>query len=194
MPKGGRPGPAVHSEVLFAPDDLAEAAQRVAGAIEDSVGEERPLLVGILKGATMFLADVMRARPFDCQVDFLSISPFGQGRVRIESDISVDIEGRHVVVLEDIVDTGLTLTYLLGTLRSRGPASLQVAALLDKSVRRLVEVPVQWVGFEIPDVFVVGYGMDFEGRYRNLPEVRMVHDLMALADDPDLLVGEVFAP
>jgi hypoxanthine phosphoribosyltransferase len=191
---GGATRAGGHSEVLFGPAELARAAGQVARGIGEQLAEENPVLVAILRGATVFLADVARGLSFPCEFEFLSISPFGEGRVRIESDLSVDIAGRHVVVVEDIVDTGLTLTYLLGTLQARGPASLQVATLLDKNVRRLVEVPVRWRGFEIDDRFVVGYGMDFGGLYRNLREVRVVHDLAALVAQPDLLVPEAYSP
>ena len=171
---------------------VAEAVGRVGEGLSRDLGDVRPVLVGVLDGAAMFLADLVRRFDFACEVDFLSISPFGRGRVRIESDLSADISGRHVVIVEDIVDTGLTLTYLLGALEVRRPASLQVAALLDRRAQRLVDVPVRWAGQEVGSDFVVGYGMDFEGRYRNLREVRVVRDLNALAGDPDLLVPEVY--
>ena len=187
----GRPA-APRSEVLFSASQLREAAGRVAAGIEAGRGDSRPVLVGVLTGSAVFLADVLRASRCASDLDFLSISPFGRGRVRIEKDLSTDIAGRHVVIVEDIVDTGLTLAYLLSTLGARGPATLEVATLLKRPVRRLVEVPVRWAAFEVDDRFVVGYGMDFEGRYRNLREVRVVTDLAALAADPDLLVPEVY--
>ena len=180
-----------HSAVLFPPGELAAAAVRVAEEIGADLGDDRPILVAVMKGAVVFLADVVRQARFDLDIDFLAIAPFGQGRVRIEHDISMDVDGRRVVVVEDIVDTGLTLSYLLRTLRARGAASVDVATLLDRAARRLVEVPVRWKGFDIDDRYVVGYGMDHAGRYRNLPDVRTVHDLAALAANPDLLVPEV---
>ena len=183
---------APRSEVLFSASELREAARRVAAGIDAARGDSRPVLVGVLKGAAVFLADVLRATRCASDLDFLSISPFGRGRVRIEKDLSIDIAGRHVVIVEDIVDTGLTLAYLLSALAARRPATVEVATLLERPVRRLVEVPVRWAAFEIDDRFVVGYGMDFEGRYRNLREVRVVTDLAALASDPDLLVPEVY--
>ena len=181
-----------HSSPLFTADQLAQATTRVADDVASVLGDQRPLLVGVLKGALVFLADLVRAAGFPLDVDFLALSPFGRGRVRIEQDLIQDVDRRHVVVVEDIVDTGLTLSYLLRTLMARGAASVHVATLLDRPVRRLVEIPVRWKGFDLDDRFVVGYGMDFAGRYRNLPEVRVVDDLAALAADPDLLMPEVF--
>jgi hypoxanthine phosphoribosyltransferase len=110
------------------------------------------------------------------------------GRVRIVKDLEVDVGGRDVLIVEDIVDTGLTLSYLITVLESRQPASVEVCALLDKSVRRITPLPIRYVGFDCPDVFVVGYGLDFQERYRNLPDILAVQDLSALSTDPDLLV------
>jgi hypoxanthine phosphoribosyltransferase len=147
------------------------------------------VLVCVLKGSSLFLADVVRAAGIDLAVDFMSISAYGDpethsGVVRIVKDLETDIGGRDVLIIEDIVDTGLTLTYLLRTLGARGPRSLRTATLLDKSVRRIVPVPIEYVGFEIPDVFVIGYGLDFQGLFRNLPDIYAVHDLEALGRDP----------
>lgn len=151
-------------------------------------------LVAVLKGSLWFLADLVRALRVPCQVDFLAISSYAErsGRVRLEKDLDADIAGLDVVLVEDIVDTGLTLTYVLGELARRGPRSLAVCALLDKAVRRIVPTPLQFVGFEIGDQFALGYGLDFEERYRNLDEV-VAGDLEALRVDPDAHVGELFA-
>jgi hypoxanthine phosphoribosyltransferase len=140
-----------------------------------------------------FLADVVRAMTTPPELDFLAISAYaeGTGRVRIVKDLEADISGRHVVLVEDIVDTGLTLTYVLGELRRRGPRSLQACALLDKRVRRIVPTDVRFVGFEIPDEFVLGYGLDFGERYRNLDAV-VAGDLDALRADPDAHVLQLF--
>jgi hypoxanthine phosphoribosyltransferase len=127
-------------------------------------------------------------------VDYMSISRYGgaaesMGRVRIVKDLDEDIGGRDVIVVEDIVDTGLTLSYLLGVLESRNPTSIDVCALLDKSVRRIAPLEIRYRGFDCPDVFVVGYGLDFQERYRNIPDILAVQDLPALQADPDLLLS-----
>ena len=140
-----------------------------------------PLLIGVLKGACTFLSDLMRASDTRLGVEFMAISSYGaemrtSGEVRILKDLGVAIEGRHILVVEDIVDTGLTLSYLLANLKSRGAASVKLAALLDKHERREKEVPIDYLGFTIPDKFVVGYGLDFAERYRNLPFIAVVKD------------------
>jgi hypoxanthine phosphoribosyltransferase len=158
-------------------------------------GDEPPVLVGILKGSTMFLSDLVRCLTVDVVVDFMSISSYssgGSGVVRIIKDLDQDVAGRDVVVVEDIVDTGLTLNYLRRTLEARGARSLRTITLLDKAARRIVPVPVEHVGFEIPDVFVVGYGLDFQGRYRNLADILAVKDIARLANDPTALVATSF--
>jgi hypoxanthine phosphoribosyltransferase len=139
------------------------------------------LLIGVLKGAVFFMADQMRHLSVPCEVDFMAISSYGaatdsSGVVRILKDLDINIEGRHVLVVEDIIDSGLTLSYLTRTLEAREPASLEVCTLLTKPERREVEVPVRYVGFEIPNRFVIGYGLDFAERYRNLPYVGVLHD------------------
>jgi hypoxanthine phosphoribosyltransferase len=151
------------------------------------------LLIGVLKGSVPFLADVVRAMSVPTEVDFLAISAYaeGTGRVRIVKDLEADIADRHVVLVEDIVDTGLTLSYVLGELRRRSPRSVEVCALLDKTVRRIVPVPLRFVGFTIPDAFVLGYGMDFAERYRNLDRV-VAGDLRALRTNPDAHVKELY--
>jgi hypoxanthine phosphoribosyltransferase len=151
------------------------------------------LLIGVLKGSVPFLADVARAMTIPTEVDFLAISAYaeGTGRVRIVKDLEADIAGRDVVLVEDIVDTGLTLSYVLGELRRRSPRSVEVCALLDKTVRRIVPVPLRFVGFAIPDAFVLGYGMDFAERYRNLDRV-VAGDLRALRTNPDAHVKDLY--
>ena len=150
------------------------------------------MFVGVLRGAAIFLADLIRAAPIDIVTDFMSISSYdaseGQsGVVRIVKDLDLDVSGRDVVVVEDIVDTGLTLNYLRNALEQRQPASVRAVTLMDKAARRIAPVPLEYVGFEVPDLFVVGYGLDFQGRYRNLPDVLAVHDLARLINDPGLL-------
>jgi hypoxanthine phosphoribosyltransferase len=151
------------------------------------------LLVGVLKGSVPFLADVARAMEAPTEIDFLAISSYaeGTGRVRIVKDLEADICGRDVVLVEDIVDTGLTVSYVLGELRRRQPTSVEVCALLDKVARRIVPVPLRFVGFSIPDEFALGYGMDFAERYRNLDRV-VAGDLNALRTDPDAHVHELY--
>jgi hypoxanthine phosphoribosyltransferase len=139
------------------------------------------LLVGVLKGAVFFMADLMRHISIPCEVDFMAISSYGastdsSGVVRILKDLDESIEGRNVLVVEDIIDSGLTLSYLKRTLGARHPASLEVCALLTKPERREVDVPVRYIGFEIPNRFVVGYGLDFAERYRNLRYVGVLAD------------------
>jgi hypoxanthine phosphoribosyltransferase len=140
-----------------------------------------------------FLADLCRALTIKPEVDFLAVSAYapGTGRVRIVKDLDVDLLGRDVVLVEDIVDTGLTLTYLLGELRLRAPRSLATCALLDKRARRIVPTPIEHVGFVIPDEFVLGYGLDFAGRYRNLDHV-VAGDLEALRNDPNAHVEQLY--
>jgi hypoxanthine phosphoribosyltransferase len=144
------------------------------------------LLIGVLKGAVFFMADLMRHLTVPCEIDFMAISSYGastdsSGVVRILKDLDINIEGRDVLVVEDIIDSGLTLSYLMRNLEAREPASLEVCALMTKPERREIEVPVRYVGFEIPNRFVIGYGLDFAERYRNLPYVGVL--------DPDLLRG-----
>jgi hypoxanthine phosphoribosyltransferase len=139
------------------------------------------LLIGVLKGAVFFMADLMRHITVPCEVDFMAISSYGDstdssGIVRILKDLDINIEGRDVLVVEDIIDSGLTLSYLMRNLESREPASLEVCALMTKPDRREIDVPVRYIGFEIPNRFVVGYGLDFGERYRNLPYVAVLSD------------------
>ena len=139
------------------------------------------LLVGVLKGAVFFMADLMRELTVPCEIDFMAISSYGastdsSGVVRILKDLDINIEGRDVLIVEDIIDSGLTLSYLVRNLESRSPASLEVCALLTKPGRREIDVDVRYVGFEIPNRFVIGYGLDFAERYRNLPYVGVLHD------------------
>lgn len=193
--------PSLPMEILITRAQLAERASSLAGSISDDYrdGDRPPILVGILKGCALFFADLLRALAIDVEVDFMSISsysPGGQqsGIVRIVKDLDCDVSGRDVLIVEDIVDTGLTLNYLRKTLGERHPSSLRTVALLDKTARRIVPVPVDYTGFEVPDVFVVGYGLDFQGRYRNCPDILAVTDLPRLANDPLLLVDALFDP
>jgi hypoxanthine phosphoribosyltransferase len=177
---------------LIAAAELHAGVTRLAGELS-SAYPEGVLLVGVLKGSVPFLADLVRTMTAPVEIDFLAISAYtpGTGRVRIVKDLDMDISGRDVVLVEDIVDTGLTITYLLGELGRRDPSSVEVCALLDKSVRRIVPVPLRFVGFAIRDEFVLGYGLDYAERYRNLNRV-VAGDLNALMTDPDVYVEELF--
>jgi hypoxanthine phosphoribosyltransferase len=162
--------------VLVPADDLKARVAELGRQIRDDYVGRTPMLVGVLKGAVVFLADLMRAIEAPCECDFIAVSSYGastrsSGIVRLTKDLSVSIEGRDVLIVEDIVDTGRTLAYLVRNLETRQPRSLRVCALLDKAARREVPVTLDYVGFTIPDEFVVGYGLDYAGLYRNLPYV-----------------------
>jgi len=181
------------ASTLFGRDEVQRRVGELGRAIAAEFAGREPILVSVLKGGTVFLADLMRAIGSSLEVDFLSISGFGDGdeslgRVKILKDLETDIAGRHVILVEDIVDTGLTSSYLLTTLTARDPDSVTVCTLLDKSVRRIAPVEVRWVGFDCPDRFVVGYGLDFRQRYRNLPDILAIEDMDALQADPDALL------
>jgi hypoxanthine phosphoribosyltransferase len=161
------------AEVLVDEDALRERVAELGAEISTDYAGRDLLLIGVLKGAVFFMADLMRSIDVHCEVDFMAISSYGastdsSGVVRILKDLDTSIEGRHVLVVEDIIDSGLTLSYLMRNLRARNPASLEVFALLTKPERREIDVPVRYIGFEIPNRFVVGYGLDFAERYRNL--------------------------
>jgi len=163
-------------DVLVEPDDLARRVQELGERISADYEGRDLFLVGVLKGAVFFLADLMRCLTVACELDFMAVSSYGSstdssGVVRILKDLDASIEGREVLIVEDIVDSGLTLSYLLRTLRARDPASLEVCALLTKPERRKVDLPIRYVGFEIPNRFAIGYGLDHAERYRNLPYV-----------------------
>jgi hypoxanthine phosphoribosyltransferase len=163
-------------EILVQPDDLKRKVREIGEQISADYAERDLLLVCVLKGAVFFLADLMRAIDIPCEVDFMAVSSYGSetdssGVVRILKDLDRPIAHRDVLIVEDIVDSGLTLQYLLRNLGAREPASLEVCALLTKPDRRKVELPTRYVGFEIPDKFAIGYGLDVAERYRNLPYV-----------------------
>ena len=163
-------------EILVQPDELQHRIRQLGEEISRDYAGQELLLIGVLKGAVFFLADLMRQIEVPCEVDFMAVSSYGSstdssGVVRILKDLDAPLEGRHVLIVEDIVDSGLTLQYLMRTLQTRGPASLAVCALLTKPERRKAEVPARYVGFEIPDKFAIGYGLDHAERYRNLPYV-----------------------
>ena len=171
-------------EVLIEADRLQERIRELGRELSADYAGRELLLVGVLKGAVFFMADLMRSLTVPCEIDFMAISSYGaatdsSGVVRILKDLDINIEGRHVLVVEDIIDSGLTLSYLLRNLESREPATLEICALLTKPDRREIDVRVRYVGFEIPNKFVIGYGLDFAERYRNLPYVGVLRaDLM----------------
>ncbi len=167
-------------EILIDEETLQARIRELGGEISEAYAGRDLLLVGVLKGAVFFLADLMRELSVPCEIDFMAISSYGAGTdssgvVRILKDLDMNISGRDVLVVEDIIDSGLTLSYLMRSLTARKPASLEVCTLLTKPERREVEVPVRYVGFEIPNKFVIGYGLDFDQRYRNLPYVAVLH-------------------
>jgi hypoxanthine phosphoribosyltransferase len=183
MTKAGELSTAVES-VLLDEQALAGRVQELGAEISADYRGRDLLLVGVLKGAVFFIADLMRAMDVQCEVDFMAISSYGSatdssGVVRILKDLDLSIEGRDVLVVEDIIDSGLTLSYLMRTLRARQPASLEVCALMTKPARRTADVECRYVGFEIPQQFVIGYGLDFAERYRNLPYVGVLRDELA---------------
>ena len=185
-------------ELLADESSIRERVDSLAQALSADYAGRSLLLVGILKGSTPFLADLIRRLQLDAWVDFMSISSYGgggvqSGVVRILKDLETDIRGRDVLIVEDIIDTGLTLNYLRRTLGERGPRSLRTVTLLDKAARRIIPVPVDYKGFEVDDVFVVGYGLDWQGRYRNLPHLVAVADVARLAADPSVLEEELGA-
>ncbi len=163
-------------EILVPADDLARRVRELAAEISRDYAGKDLVLIGVLKGAVFFLADLMRALEIHCELDFMAVASYGSatkssGVVRILKDLDAVIEGRDVLIVEDIVDSGLTLQYLLRNLAARNPRSLEVCALLIKPERRQVELSTRYVGFEIPDRFAIGYGLDHDERYRNLPFV-----------------------
>lgn len=150
---------------------LAELGKELAAEYQD----KNPIFVGVLKGVVVFFADMIRHIPIDCQIDFMSISSYlgtqTTGVVNVKKDLDVDISGRHVVILEDVLDSGNTLKHTVALLKTRNPASVKIVTFLDKPARRVVDITADYVGFEIPDEFVVGYGLDYDERFRNLPYV-----------------------
>ncbi|CAL8969784.1 MAG: hypoxanthine phosphoribosyltransferase [Actinobacteria bacterium] len=164
------------SEVLYTKADIETRLAEIGAQVDRDYAGKNPLLVGVLNGAVMVMADLSRTLHIDCAMDWMAISSYGMGTqssgvVRILKDLSTDLEGRHVLVVEDIIDTGLTLTYLMQNLASRNPASLEIMAMFRKPDAMKAEIDVKYIGFDLPNQFVVGYGLDYAGRYRNLTDV-----------------------
>ncbi|MHB8329994.1 MAG: hypoxanthine phosphoribosyltransferase [Acidimicrobiales bacterium] len=180
------------ARILHTTDDLAAASVRLAAEISGAY-PAGVLLVAVLKGSVLFLADLVRQLSVPCEVDFLGISAYteGTGRVRIVKDLDRDVHGRDVLLVQDIVDTGLTCTYVLSELRGRGAASVEVCALFDRRTRRIVPVPVRFAGFPVTDDLVLGYGLGVAGRYRNLPFVAAAVP-RELEADPDAYVEALY--
>ncbi len=167
------------SKVLFTAEEIQQRVLELGQEISHDYEGCRPLLVGVLKGVFPFMADLMRAITIPVEVDFMAIASYSaeardQGFVRLQKDLDEPLDGRHVLFVEDVIDTGLTLNYLLRNLKARGPATLKVCTLFDKPQRRLIKIPIQYKGFDLPDRFVVGYGLDYRELYRNLPFVGLL--------------------
>jgi len=163
-------------QMLFSAEAIQEKVVELGKTIAADFKDKNPLLIGVLKGSFVFMADLVRALDIPCQLEFMGVSSYGNksettGAVKITRDLECDIEGRHVIVVEDILDSGLTLSYLMKYLANRRPASVEICTLLDKPERRRVDVHPRYKGFTIPDAFVVGYGLDFAECYRNLPYI-----------------------
>lgn len=166
-------------KVLFSAETIQQRVVELGAQISADYADRNPVLIGVLKGVMPFMADLMRAITVPLEIDFMAITSYSaamrdRGIVRIEKDLSLAIEDRHVLFVEDVVDTGLTLNYLLRNLRARQPATLNVCTLFDKTVHRLIDIPISYQGFELPDRFVVGYGLDYREQYRNLPFVALL--------------------
>ena len=165
--------------ILISEEEIQRRVAELGAQISRDYQGQNPLLICVLKGAVFFIADLTRRLPFDLEIEFMAVSSYGQssessGVVRILKDLDTDIEGRHVLIVEDIIDSGLTLQYLTKSLRTRNPASLEICTLLSKPSRRTAELECRYTGFEIPNEFVVGYGLDHAEKYRNLPYLGVV--------------------
>lgn len=184
---GGHPSQAAYNEelvagirkILFTSEEIQAKTQEIGEAISQDYEGMNPLLVGVLKGVFIFMADLYRSITIPAEVDFMAISSYSpesrkRGMVQLVKDLEATITGRHVLFVEDMVDTGLTLSYLLRSLRAREPASLEVCSLFNKPRRRLIDIPIKYKGFDLPDRFVVGYGLDYREKYRNLPYVGLL--------------------
>jgi hypoxanthine phosphoribosyltransferase len=166
-------------EVLITADDLQQRVRELGEAISRDYAGRNPLLVGVLKGVMFFMADLLRTITIPVEVDFMAVATYtpearNKGLVRLVKDLETPISDRHVLFVEDVVDTGLSLGYLLRTLRARGPASLEVCTLFNKPKHRLIDIPLKYIGVDLPDCFAVGYGLDYRERYRNLPFVGLL--------------------
>jgi hypoxanthine phosphoribosyltransferase len=168
-------------KILISHDEIAKTVDRLAREIERDYQGKQPLLIGVLKGSFMFMADLIRQLDLPLELDFVRLSSYGaarqsSGKVRVIQGVKMPIKGRDVLVIEDIVDTGITTSFLLDYLRKKKPASLKLCALTDKQCRRRVPVSIDYLGFTVPNKFIVGYGIDFDERFRNLPHIYTLED------------------
>ena len=173
-------------EVFITHDEISSRVSQLGIQISVDYDGKNPILVGALKGVMCFMADLVRAVTIPVEIDFMAVSSYSseerdKGVVRVIKDLDLPITDRHIIFVEDVIDTGLTLNYLLRSLRARGPASLEVCALLNKPTRRLIDIPIRYKGFDMPDYFVVGYGLDYAEKFRNLPYIGMLK--------PEILFG-----
>ena len=169
------------AEILLTEEQLQQRTAELGAAISRDFAGKEPLFVGVLKGCFVFMADLMRSVDLPCSVDFMAVSSYGNdtktnGAVKINKDLNQDIEGRDIILVEDILDSGVTLHYLTEYLSVRKPATITIATLMDKPARRKAPVYARYAGFEIPDAFVVGYGLDYDERYRNLPYIGILKE------------------
>ncbi len=170
--------------VVFRKSQIQKRVKEMGRQITFDYQNKDLILIGVLRGAFVFLSDLSRAIKIPCSIDFIAISGYGpasSGVVRLLKDLEENIEGKDVILVEDIIDTGLTVSYLLRNLKARNPRSLEVCTLLNRSIRRIVDLPIKYIGFDIPDVFVVGYGLDYGQRYRNLSHIRALEEKDILA-------------
>lgn len=186
------------AEVILTESDIRERIRELGSQIARDYEGELPLLVCILKGGTMFLSDLLRVLPIAVEIDFMSVSSYrgeteSSGVVRLLLDLEISIEGRHVLIVEDIIDTGRTLAHILELLETRDPASIKICTLMNKPARREIEITLDYVGFEIPDRFVVGYGLDYAEVYRNLPYVGVLKPGLEPASE-DIVEQEIARP
>lgn len=168
-------------EVLYTKEDIAKVTQELGKTLADEYRGKNPLVIGILKGAVMFMTDLSRAMDCDLELDFMDVSSYGagtesSGEVKIIKDLDTSLEGRDVLVVEDIIDTGRTLSYLIEMFHHRKAKSIKIVTLLDKKERRAVDLEADWVGINVPNEFVVGYGLDFNEKYRNLPYIGVLKE------------------
>lgn len=168
-------------ETLFTAEEIEERVNDIARRINEDYAGKELFMVGVLKGAFTFMADLVRKITVPLEIDFVALSSYGSGTktsgvVRIHKDLDTDIRGRHVLLVEDIIDTGLTLSYFVQVLRAREPASIEICALLEKDIEKKADLPVKYVGFKIPDVYVVGYGLDAAQAHRELPHIKALKE------------------
>jgi hypoxanthine phosphoribosyltransferase len=168
-------------KIIIREGELKKRIRRLASKISNDYKDKNPVLVGILKGSFIFMADLTRRLKMPHQIDFISVASYGSGKqasgvVRWLKDLSINIEGKHVIIVEDVIDSGLTLNYIRNNLLTRNPKSIKIVTLLNKKKKRNLKIPVKYVGFSIPDEFVVGYGLDYDEKYRNLPYIAQLMD------------------